>query len=37
MISSLSFPKSINQNNLPDIHANYNLLEKGSSFIIIRL
>ena len=33
MISSLSFPISINQNNLPDIHANYNLLEKGSSFL----
>ncbi len=33
MISSLSFPISINQNNLPDIHANYNLLEKASSFL----
>ena len=33
MISSLSFPISINQNNLPDVHANYNLLEKASSFL----
>ena len=33
MISTLSFPLIINQNNLPDVHSNYGLLESTSSYL----
>ena len=33
IISSISFPLTINQNNLPDVHSNYGLIESASSYL----
>ncbi|MCQ2818304.1 MAG: hypothetical protein MJ252_13640 [archaeon] len=35
LISSYNFPISLNQNNLPEIHQNYSLLEENSKFLKI--